>query len=65
MPYLSELKDNIGVANKDINAIDDKQWNKILLEHITTKAKEWINQEEAYLSHLEEEDSNEYPKYEH
>jgi len=65
MPFLSELKDNIGVANKDINAIDDKQWNKILLEHITAKAKEWIKQEEAYLSHLEEEDSNEYPKYEH
>ena len=62
MPYLSEFKDNIGAAHKEIQAIDDKQWNKILVEHIVSKAKEWIEQEEAFLSALENpEEEQKYP----
>ena len=62
MPYLSEFKDNIGPAHKEIQAIDDKQWNKILVEHIVSKAKEWIEQEEAFLSALENpEEEQKYP----
>ena len=62
MPYLSEFKDNICAAHKEIQAIDDKQWNKILVEHIVSKAKEWIEQEEAFLSALENpEEEQKYP----
>ena len=62
MPYLSEFKDNIGAAHKEIQAIDDKQWNKILVEHIVSKAKEWTEQEEAFLSALENpEEEQKYP----
>ena len=63
MPYLSEFKDNIGAAHKEIQAIDDKQWNKILVEHIVSKAKEWIEQEEAFLSALENPEEEQKSPY--
>jgi|TARA_R100000329_G_C7565301_1_gene199980 hypothetical protein len=63
MPYLSEFKDNIGAAHKDIQAIDDKQWNKIIVEHIVSKAKEWIEQEEAYLAAMKNQDNKDSEKY--